>query len=604
MNSTGLVKSGAWNSCCKDPGENPHKWLWSVAAVPKPPNPRQGTTKTDLTRRMLRFLLLIFCAFIIRADGNRARVTVEAPGNERRNVALLEGAGLKNPKDAFEMSMKLQQHQRFEEAIAILDAAWEEWPKKRGPVHDAILGSIYSAMDRRYEAASALDRAVSFAPHVPFYAVSAGISHYNLGRLEGHWARNSADAVHQLRKAIELYDRAIALEPNDAFSWHKKGKALNLLVGHSGKRNDTITTTKATLADTEEPRATSRAWWREGAARGFFKSEWQYDGMYGLNYGKVGIMDRPRTSIDTKSKRHHQPFWSKEDLLSKAGAQQQSTESCDHDTCDHDHPVESGGIGISLLIRKLESQWENLRDEALDLLEEAILSEELDIYEDADEVATSDSKNEADLQGGEKGSMSMEGGGGWYQFYLQKEGGQRHSETLPPDGDKQPCWSGAPVVCALLEPFLHYAEANSHTTGSSRATGRPRDPDATENQHAKTMLPLLRGRQKNPLNPALPPEPFHAFYSIVTGATQLTPHCGPTESTLRLHLPLRIPQGDYRLTVRGETRKWEEGRLLAFDESYEHEVWADPGSIEGERGLEATARVLLVVDILHPDKWE
>ena len=46
-----------------------------------------------------------------------------------------------------------------------------------------------------------------------------------------------------------------------------------------------------------------------------------------------------------------------------------------------------------------------------------------------------------------------------------------------------------------------------------------------------------------------------------------------------------------RLTVAGETCSWEEGRCLAFDDSFVHEV-----RHEGDR-----RRVVLIVDTWHPE---
>jgi aspartyl/asparaginyl beta-hydroxylase (cupin superfamily) len=47
------------------------------------------------------------------------------------------------------------------------------------------------------------------------------------------------------------------------------------------------------------------------------------------------------------------------------------------------------------------------------------------------------------------------------------------------------------------------------------------------------------------------------------------------------------------LRVGNVTRGWEEGKVLAFDDSFEHEVWyrADP----------TVRRAVLIVDVFHPD---
>ncbi len=56
------------------------------------------------------------------------------------------------------------------------------------------------------------------------------------------------------------------------------------------------------------------------------------------------------------------------------------------------------------------------------------------------------------------------------------------------------------------------------------------------------------------------------------------------------HLPLIVPPG-CGFRVGGETRLWEEGQLLIFDDTIEHEAWN-----EGQ-----SERVVLIFDVWHPD---
>lgn len=77
------------------------------------------------------------------------------------------------------------------------------------------------------------------------------------------------------------------------------------------------------------------------------------------------------------------------------------------------------------------------------------------------------------------------------------------------------------------------------------------------------------------------------------GGTTLAPHCGPRNSRLTAHLPLIIPETDEpkqgerfglrvgrtlkeeSIEVGGEGdawRMWEEGEVLIFDDSFEHEA--------------------------------
>ena len=76
-------------------------------------------------------------------------------------------------------------------------------------------------------------------------------------------------------------------------------------------------------------------------------------------------------------------------------------------------------------------------------------------------------------------------------------------------------------------------------------------------------------------------------FSSVAGGGVLKPHCGLTNAQVKLHLGLQVPvqaavaEGGgvsarpapcAVLTVAGETRAWEEGGVLMFDDSFEHSV--------------------------------
>ena len=79
-------------------------------------------------------------------------------------------------------------------------------------------------------------------------------------------------------------------------------------------------------------------------------------------------------------------------------------------------------------------------------------------------------------------------------------------------------------------------------------------------------------------------------FSVMQPGTYVWPHTGPTNCRLRLHLGLEIPEG-VAIRVATETRTWEEGKFLVFDDSFEHEVWHN-----GTR-----SRLVLIMDVWHPD---
>ena len=69
----------------------------------------------------------------------------------------------------------------------------------------------------------------------------------------------------------------------------------------------------------------------------------------------------------------------------------------------------------------------------------------------------------------------------------------------------------------------------------------------------------------------------------------LPPHHDDSNVKLTVHLPLVIPRG-CGIRVGRETRSWEEGRCLIFDDTFEHEVLNETDGV----------RVVLFMDVLRP----
>jgi beta-hydroxylase len=86
-----------------------------------------------------------------------------------------------------------------------------------------------------------------------------------------------------------------------------------------------------------------------------------------------------------------------------------------------------------------------------------------------------------------------------------------------------------------------------------------------------------------------------AMFSILEPGKRLPPHRGPYNGVLRLHLGLLIPEPRERLAIRvgSEQHHWEEGRVLIFDDAYEHEAWNETGQV----------RVVLFVDFERPMRF-
>jgi aspartyl/asparaginyl beta-hydroxylase (cupin superfamily) len=84
-----------------------------------------------------------------------------------------------------------------------------------------------------------------------------------------------------------------------------------------------------------------------------------------------------------------------------------------------------------------------------------------------------------------------------------------------------------------------------------------------------------------------------AMFSIFEPGKRLPPHRGPYNGVLRLHLGLLVPEHDGRnlgIRIGPETRSWDEGSVLIFDDAYEHEAWNETGK----------PRVVLFVDFEKP----
>jgi ornithine lipid ester-linked acyl 2-hydroxylase len=86
-----------------------------------------------------------------------------------------------------------------------------------------------------------------------------------------------------------------------------------------------------------------------------------------------------------------------------------------------------------------------------------------------------------------------------------------------------------------------------------------------------------------------------AFFSILAPGKHLKPHHGPYKGVLRLHLPLLVPEPAEMCAIRvgSETRNWQEGRVMIFDDKNEHEAWNRTDGV----------RVVLFVDIMRPMRF-
>lgn len=104
---------------------------------------------------------------------------------------------------------------------------------------------------------------------------------------------------------------------------------------------------------------------------------------------------------------------------------------------------------------------------------------------------------------------------------------------------------------------------------------------------------------KHPLNTLLCPDTsdilnkipglISADFSYLPAHTQIKPHKGFTKMVIRIHLGLVIPK-HCGIRVGAETKNWEVGKLLIFDDSFDHEAWNNSDE----------DRFVLMLDIANP----
>ena len=84
--------------------------------------------------------------------------------------------------------------------------------------------------------------------------------------------------------------------------------------------------------------------------------------------------------------------------------------------------------------------------------------------------------------------------------------------------------------------------------------------------------------------------PLEAFFSRLKPGARIPPHYGLTNTRLTAHLPLIVPD-DCAIRVGNELCHWTEGKIVAFDDSYNHEAW----------NKSSTDRVVLIFEAHHPN---
>jgi len=81
----------------------------------------------------------------------------------------------------------------------------------------------------------------------------------------------------------------------------------------------------------------------------------------------------------------------------------------------------------------------------------------------------------------------------------------------------------------------------------------------------------------------------HIMFSALNPHAHIPPHTGPMNGIIRGHLAMTVPPGCY-IRVGKDERTWEEGKVLVFDDSFEHEVWNHSDQV----------RIVLFMNFWHP----
>jgi aspartate beta-hydroxylase len=150
----------------------------------------------------------------------------------------------------------------------------------------------------------------------------------------------------------------------------------------------------------------------------------------------------------------------------------------------------------------------------------------------------------------------LPGSAGRERVFTTEELEQQHLRGL----DEPPSWNGY--------YFYRHGVRREDNCASCPATSR-----------ALERLPLVHVREHGP----------EVLYSVFTPGTHLLPHRGVTNTRLVGHLALIIPE-NCALNVGGEEYRWAPGKVVVFDDTYEHEAW----------NRSKQTRVVMIFDVWHP----
>jgi len=113
---------------------------------------------------------------------------------------------------------------------------------------------------------------------------------------------------------------------------------------------------------------------------------------------------------------------------------------------------------------------------------------------------------------------------------------------------------------------------------------------ARETPFARAFPKTLKALERAGIMPLVCGVPVELFFSRLKPGTHIPPHFGAINSRLTVHLPLIVPK-ECSIRVGNETHTWSEGKIFAFDDSFEHEAW----------NRSTSDRVVLIFEAHRPD---
>jgi aspartate beta-hydroxylase len=145
-----------------------------------------------------------------------------------------------------------------------------------------------------------------------------------------------------------------------------------------------------------------------------------------------------------------------------------------------------------------------------------------------------------------------------------------------------------------FEPYIHYnpgepvnqwVELNDSPRWNAYHLWRAGSPVSTNLERCPVTAAALSEVGMASISGLCP----NAMFSALAPRTRIPPHHGETNARVIVHLPLVVPSG-CRYRVGFDEREWEVGKILAFDDTIEHEARNDGNEL----------RVILIFDVWNP----